>query len=67
MARRLNETEDHILSILHDHGATVFEGAKRLLACAWLLKNGYIIEYGGGAFSIQPKGVRWLNSHNGPL
>lgn len=67
MGRKLNEDEDHFLSILHDHGASLAIGTKQQLAAAWLLKNGYVLDYGSGHYSIQPKGVRWLNNHAGPL
>jgi hypothetical protein len=60
MARKPNETEDWVLSILYDHGATVFKAAADITACEWLQKNGYIIDYGGNAKSITSKGVRFL-------
>ena len=60
---KLNDADDNVLSILHDHGPCSFTNAADLSSVEKMLKSGHIVAIGHNDVEITPKGLRWLNTH----
>lgn len=60
---KLNDTDAHVLAILHDHGAVKFDEADRAASARKLIKTGHVTDFGQEHVVLSPKGLKWLNNH----
>jgi hypothetical protein len=58
----LTVAEDIVLSILHDHGPSIFRSAAGISACERLSRGGYIV-CEGETKALTAKGLRYLKTH----
>lgn len=60
---KLNDTDHHVLAILHDHGAVKFSEPEKIASARKMIKSGHVTEFGQEHVVLSPKGLRWLNTH----